>query len=63
MVSSRDRCYDFKNIFVPKLVFLSFLKNLDNIFFKENAILLAQKWRKSQKIVIITSTPDGSTRS
>jgi hypothetical protein len=37
----------------------SFCKNCDhNIGFEKNANFFAENWRKSQKIVIITSTPD-----
>jgi hypothetical protein len=62
-----DRFYDFKNIFAEKyckkLAFLTHNKaklceNFDhNIGFWENANFFADNWQKSQKIVIITSTP------
>jgi hypothetical protein len=66
--ATRDRCYDFY-IFSPKnlakiLAFLaqstaSFCKKLIiTSVFEKNANFLAENWQKSQKIVIITSTPD-----
>jgi hypothetical protein len=37
----------------------TFCKNCDhNIGFEKNANFFAENWQKSQKIVIITSTPD-----
>jgi hypothetical protein len=52
-------------IFSPKkLPFLLYNKDIQkckkfdrNIGFRENAIFFAKNWQKSQKIVIITSTP------
>jgi hypothetical protein len=65
---TRDRCYDFKNIiaekFSEKLAFLFKNKGklckllIISLVFEKNAIFFAENWRKSQKIVIITSTPD-----
>jgi hypothetical protein len=62
-----DRCYDFKNIFAKKLAKklaffaqtnASFCKNLIiTLVFEENANIFAENGQKSQKIVIITSTP------
>jgi hypothetical protein len=62
-----DRCYVFLNIFAEKFsenfgVFdwkqSYFLKKYDdNIGFWENANFFAKNCQKSQKIVIITSTP------
>jgi hypothetical protein len=65
---TRDRCYDFKNIFLPKklakkLAFLTQNKAklckilIITLVFEKNAIFFAENCRKSQKIVIITSTP------
>jgi hypothetical protein len=64
---SWDRCYDFLNIFAEKfckkLAFLAqnkakLCKNrIITLVFEKNAIFFAENWRKSQKIVIITSTP------
>jgi hypothetical protein len=60
------RCYDFKNIFEKngeKVSFfaqttVSFCKNLIiTLVFEKSAIFFAENWQKSQKIVIITSTP------
>jgi hypothetical protein len=66
-LASRDRCYDFKNIFAEKnsekLAFLtrnkakSCKKSDHNIGFWENANFFAENWQISQKIVAITSTP------
>jgi hypothetical protein len=65
---TRGRCYDFKNIFdeknCEKLAFLTrnnaklckFL--IIKLDFEENANFSTKNWQKSQKIVIITSTPD-----
>jgi hypothetical protein len=64
----RDRCYDLK-IFSPKNLtkILAFLLKLLLVFckkviitlvFEKNANFFAENWQKSQKIVIITSTPD-----
>jgi hypothetical protein len=64
--STRDRCYDFLNIFAKnrqKLVFSTqnkakLWKNLIiTLVFEKNATLFAENWRKSQKIAIITTTP------
>jgi hypothetical protein len=65
---TRDRCYDFKNIFAEKfskkLAFFvqttaSFCKNvIITLVFQKNANFLAENWRKSPKIVIITSPPE-----
>jgi hypothetical protein len=63
-----DRCYDFKNIFAEKfseqkLTFLTqnkakFSKILiTTLVFEKNANFFAENCQKSQKIVIITSTP------
>jgi hypothetical protein len=63
---TRDRCYDFKNIFAEKFSekigdFVSkqsqSLKKLIITLIFEKKIF-AENWQKSQKIVIITSTPD-----
>jgi hypothetical protein len=63
-----DRCYDFENIFAENFgenigVFAqtsaSFCKNLIiTLVFEKNANLFAEICQKSQKNVIITSTPD-----
>jgi hypothetical protein len=65
---TRDRCDDFENIFAKKFsknigVFCSnysYLKKklIITLGFEKNANFFAEKWQKSQKIVIITSTPD-----
>jgi hypothetical protein len=65
---SRDRCYDFLNIFLQKnfakkLTF--FVQNkaylcknwIITLVFEKNANFFAENWQKSQKIVIKTSTP------
>jgi hypothetical protein len=40
----------------------SFCKNCDhNMVFEKNANFFAENWQKSQKIVIITSTPGSFT--
>jgi hypothetical protein len=68
VTNSWDRCYDFENIFAEKFsenigVFCSnyslfFGKKLIiTLVFEKNANFFAEKWQKSQKIVIITSTP------
>jgi hypothetical protein len=64
---SLDRCYDFKNILAEKfgenicifcLNCCYFLQKFDhNIGFWENANFFAENLQKSQKIVIIASTP------
>jgi hypothetical protein len=63
----RDRCYDFLNIFAvifcKKWAFLTqnkvkfFKKLIITLVFEKNANFCAENWEKSQKIVIITSTP------
>jgi hypothetical protein len=65
---SRDRCYDFKIIFAKnrreKWRFcLKTKQNYENkliitLVFEKHANFFAENWRKSPKIVIITSTPD-----
>jgi hypothetical protein len=65
---TRDRCYDFLNVFAEKFsekigVSVSkqsqILKKLIiTLVFEKNANFFAKNCRKSQKIVIITSTPD-----
>jgi hypothetical protein len=65
---SRDRCYDFKNIFAEffceKMAFVTqnkgkfWKKLIITLVFKKNANFFAENWKKSPKIVIITSTPD-----
>jgi hypothetical protein len=62
----RDRCYDFENIFAEKntKIWRFFTQNkakicnilIITLVFEKNAIF-AENCRKSQKIVIITSTP------
>jgi hypothetical protein len=61
-----DRCYDFKNIFAKKfsekLVFLAqneakLCKILIITLFLRKTPIFAKYCQKSQKIVIITSTP------
>jgi hypothetical protein len=62
-----DLCYDFLNIFAKKistkLAFLSKNKAkickivIITLVFEKNANFFAENWQKSQKIVIITSTP------
>jgi hypothetical protein len=63
-----DRCYDFlknicRKIRPKKLAFFTqnkanFLKNsIITLVFEKNANFFAENWQKSQKIVIITSTP------
>jgi hypothetical protein len=64
---TRDRCYDFLNILSEKFgekigVFNTnqskLFKEFDhNIGFGEKRHFFAENWQKSQKIVIITSTP------
>jgi hypothetical protein len=68
-----DRCYDLKNIFAKKisekLAFFDsnkakLCKNLIiTLVFEKNANFFAEIWHKSQKIVIITSTPGLHTRT
>jgi hypothetical protein len=63
-----DRCYDFKNSFAKKfskkLAFLTQNKGklckilIITLVFEKNVNFFAENCRKSQKIVIITSTPD-----
>jgi hypothetical protein len=72
---TRDRSYDFLNIFgeknsAKKLAFLTqnkakLCKNwiITLVFDKKNANFLAENWQKSQKIVIITLTPDSANFS
>jgi hypothetical protein len=73
-VKSRDRCYDFLNIFgekfSEKLAFLAqnkaklFKILIITLVFAKNANFFAENWQKSQKLVIITSTPGlGNFRS
>jgi hypothetical protein len=67
LYSNWDRCYDFKNIFAEsfskKLAFLTRNKGklckilIIKLVFEKNANFFAENCRKSQKIVIITSTP------
>jgi hypothetical protein len=62
-----DRCYDFLNIFAEKFrkkiaflfkLLLVFAKTVTiTLFFEKNVNFFAENCRKSQKIVIITSTP------
>jgi hypothetical protein len=62
-----DRCHDFLNIFADKFCekMAFFAQNkaklCKNWFitlgFEKNANFFAENWQKSQKIVIITSTP------
>jgi hypothetical protein len=63
-----DGCYDFKRYFrqkksVKKLAFLTqnkaklFKHLIITLVFEKNANFFAENGRKSQKIVIITSTP------
>jgi hypothetical protein len=63
-----DRCYDFLNIFAEKLskknwrflleLLLDFAKIvIITLVVEKNANSFAENWGKSQKIVIITSTP------
>jgi hypothetical protein len=66
-VSTRDRCYDFKNIFAEKnckkSAFLTRNKAklckilIVTFIFEKNANFFYENWQKLQKIVIITSTP------
>jgi hypothetical protein len=70
MGNTRDRCYDFlnisaenfsENIVVFCLNYTKFLHKFDhNIVFFEKRQFFAENWQKSQKIVIITSTPGAS---
>jgi hypothetical protein len=64
----RNRCHDFKNIFFPKKIGEKWRfwletkaklwkKLIVTLAFEKNAKIFAENWRKSQKIVIITSTP------
>jgi hypothetical protein len=65
---TKDRCYDFKNIFAEKFSekspFLTQNKAklckilIVTLVFEKNANFFAENCQKSQKIVIITSTPD-----
>jgi hypothetical protein len=68
ILENQDRCYDFKNIFAEKFsekigVFwlktkLNFEKYLIiTLVFEKNAKFFAGNGQKSQKIMIITSTP------
>jgi hypothetical protein len=58
-----DRCYDFLNIFAKKLPFLTQNKGklckilIITLVFEKNANFFAENCQKSQKIVIIASTP------
>jgi hypothetical protein len=61
-----DRFYDFKNIFAEKIGKKGFIAQITATFcttliitlaFVKNVIFFAENWQKSQKIVIITSTP------
>jgi hypothetical protein len=52
----RDRCYDFLNIFAEKILIIT-------LVFEKNANVFAKNWEKSQKIVIITSTPGRNWKS
>jgi hypothetical protein len=64
---ARDRCYDLKNIFAEKncekFAFLTQNKAklceilIITLVFEKNANFFAENWQKSQKFVIITSTP------
>jgi hypothetical protein len=60
-LKSRNRCYDFKNIFAEKIGAFYFYfihkKLLISLVLKKNANFVAENWVKSLKIVIITSTP------
>jgi hypothetical protein len=66
---TRDRCYDFKNIFAEKNVAknLAFLTQnkaklwkilIITLVFEKNTNFFAKNRQKQQKIVIITLTPD-----
>jgi hypothetical protein len=65
---TRDRCYDFKNIFTKKIAknWRLLTQNkaksckilIITLVFEKNANFFAENWQKSQAIVIITSTPD-----
>jgi hypothetical protein len=65
---SRDRCYDFLNIFAETfgdkigVLYTKQSKLLKKLIiplvFEKNANFFTEDWQKSQKIVIITSTPD-----
>jgi hypothetical protein len=66
-IDSRDRCYDFLNIFAKKSAkkLASLTQNkaklcenlIITLVFEKNANFFAENCQKSQKIVIITSTP------
>jgi hypothetical protein len=68
LIITRDRCYDFKKISIKNGEKIAFLFKIHTasvcelwiiaLVFKKNANVFAENWRKSQKIVIITSTPD-----
>jgi hypothetical protein len=77
---TRDRCYDFLNIFAEKfsekkafftqnkaklckilIITLVFEKNAN--FFRRKLPKIAENCRKSQKIVIITSTPGANPKT
>jgi hypothetical protein len=65
---TRDRCYDFQNIFAKRLsVKIGVLTQnkaklckllITTLVFEKNANFCAENCLKSPKIVIITSTPD-----
>jgi hypothetical protein len=55
----RDRCYDFKNIFAKKFgekSGVSYCNLIISMVF-EKMPFFRGKWQKSQKLVIIASTP------
>jgi hypothetical protein len=65
---TRDRCYDFKNIFAEKLSHKMAVLTQNKAKFRKKKLIItlvlektanffAENWEKSQKIVIITSTP------
>jgi hypothetical protein len=64
--TTKDRCYDFWNIFAENFgIFDSKLSKIlqkfdHNIGFWEKRQFFAENWQKSQKIVIIASTPNES---
>jgi hypothetical protein len=62
--ATRDRCYDFLNIFAKNfgenIGVLDLKQSIITLVFEKNANFFAEIFQKSQKIVIITSTPDVS---
>jgi hypothetical protein len=55
-ISTRDRCYDFENIFATKLNYAKFWSY--HCFLRKTPIFSVVNCQKSPKIVIITSTTD-----